>query len=234
MFTAARSVIRAAVRRRAGIIGQTNAHPDADLSLDIDDSYRELRDLCTRARYGTFLTSTSAASLPTTPPVAGEQYVELTSPSGAIMIRGVDVQPAVDWIRAEEVAFEMLRSVQPNRWQGSRRYWWTLLNSGTVATSVYTTGKIALFPIPQGGNYKVWYLPEFAATTQDSDVYLYHTDVWQQWHIQSVVQKVAQQDNDSNNTAKMAAEKLVEYEAKIRAGTPTASGPAEWGRARDR
>src|ERR1044071_2893086 len=88
--------LRIALAKQAGIDtddvgGTVPRHPTAWVNQVINDSFRSLRSFVVSKRYTLYKVATTAASLPTTPPVTGETYAEIPWPSTATDILGVDV-----------------------------------------------------------------------------------------------------------------------------------------------
>lgn len=237
MIIKTRAVFRALVTRRARIVDHLNSHPTADLNLDCDDGYRELRQLATDSKWGTFLTSTAALTLPTTPP-AGENYVVIPVPVDANTVKSLEIQRTTDWVKVPETGFLNLRD-----FGGAVRgpLGWTLLDQGVQATTTLNTGAaaagvIALFPVPtSSGSYRLWYLAEFAGTSAESGAngfYSYANDDQLQYHVYNVCTKILISDNDSQGMLAGCTAALARFEERIRTSTPTKAGPRTWTRSR--
>lgn len=247
MFTVNRSVIRALVVRRTRVVDRGNAHPQADLNIDIDDAYREMRDYCTENKWSTYLKTTGSQTLPTTP-ATNETFVVLPVPTDARTIKRVEIRDNIlsttaEWLPAEEVPLSQLRSEVEgfSRIVHVHRRRWCLIDQGLEATEVANTGTvqtgvIALSPAPtSAGTYQIWYLPEFPGTTADSGAngfYTYANDTQKQLHVYLAAEKILISDNDSNGMLAGIVAKRQAYESKLIQSRPTHSGPRTWRRSR--
>lgn len=237
-----RAQVRALVTRRARVVDHLNSHPPGDLNIDLDDGYRELRQLATDCKWGTFLTTTGPLTLPVTPP-AGENYVVLPVPTDANTVKAVEVKPSSTWIRIQEMGVLNLREFNSfNFYQYRGPLGWCMLDQGVQATTAANTGSavagvIALFPVPtSSGSYQIWYLPEFAGTTNDSGAggfYTYANDDQLQYHVFSVCAKILISDNDSQDMLEGVLAELGKFEERIRSSSPTKAGPRTWRRSRN-
>jgi hypothetical protein len=237
-----RAAVRALVTRRARVVDHLNSHPVADLNLDLDDGYRELQQLATDCKWGTFLKTTGALTLPTTPP-AGENYVVIPVPTDCNTVKALEVKRSTVWVKIAEIGLLNLRDYNtfaPYQFNGPLG--WTVLDQGIQATTAANTGSavagsIALVPVPtSGGSYQLWYLPEFAGTTADSGAngfYTYANDDQLQYHVFSVCSKILISDNDSNEMLAGVLSELTKFEERIRSSSPTKAGPRTWRRSRN-
>ena len=96
MIIKTRATFRALVTRRARIVDHLNSHPVTDLNIDCDDGYRDLRQLATDCKWGTFLTTTGALTLPVTPPV-GENYVVVPVPTDCNTVKRLEIKRSTTW-----------------------------------------------------------------------------------------------------------------------------------------
>jgi len=179
MLTFTRAQIRALATRRARVVNRGNAHPTADLNTDSDDSYREMRDIVTECKWSTFLVTTGAQTLPTTPD-ANETFASVSTPAGARLIRKLESRASIasttEWFPVEEVGIDQLRGTIEglSRQVHTHALRWCMLDYGMAATEAkndgtVAQGKIALSPVPSvAGQYQIWYLPEFPGTSADS------------------------------------------------------------------
>lgn len=238
-----RSDFRALVTRRARIVDHLNSHPSADLNKDCDDGYRDLLTLATNSRWSTYLRTTGETALPTTAAATGETYAQIPVPTSCAQVRKLEIRRGVQWYPIEEVGLGQLRDFQPcsTATSSAGPFAWCLLDQGVNATLVGNdatpdAGVIAVTPVPTSGFYQLWYLPEFAGTSADSGAngfYVYANDDHLQYHVYSVVVKCLISDNDSQGMLEGALTQLQRYEARIREGAPSKSGPRTWRRARN-
>jgi hypothetical protein len=234
--------IRSLVTRRARVVDHANSHPTADLNIDLDDGYRETRQLVTDSKWATFLKTTGSLTLPLVPPT-GENYVVIPVPTDCNTVKTVEVKRTTVWVPIEETGFLNLRAYNDfSAFQTRGPLGWTLLDGGTETTEVLNTGVvaagvIALFPVPTtSGFYQVWYLPEFAGTSADSGAggfYTYANDDQMQFHVYSVCAKLLISDNDSQGMLTGVLAQLARYEERIRSSSPTKAGPRTWRRGRN-
>jgi hypothetical protein len=210
--------MRTAVAHQAGIdidaVGGTiPRHPTAWVNGVINDSFRSLRAFVVARRYNLYKLATAAATIPTTPPVVGETYAEIPWPTTASDILGVDVliDASYGWRPLEPVEWEERRSfdVAPLLASGVYApYAFSAISQGSVSGSTFTAGTIALFPMPRGGSYKIWYLPEHTDVTVDANLFLFGNEDWAQWCIWEATRRIATRDNDSNSRLSEAARQL--------------------------
>lgn len=247
MLVKTRAEIRALVRRRGRLVNHLNAHSDADLNIDSDESYRALRDLACSTEWGTFLKQTGTLALPTTPPTADENFVVLPVPTDCRTIKRIETNLGISWLPCAEVPLAHIR--QYNNYYGTSAQFkwpfiWCLLDQGVEATEaantgVKTAGQIALAPIPSvqagTGNYKIWYQPEFLSLTADSGAngfYSYGSQSMVDYHVLHCTVKCVTSDNDSDGMLKGLILELGAAEKAIRSSAPVAAGPRTWMRAR--
>jgi hypothetical protein len=198
------TVLLADCREAGGVEGLTDRHPDATLIKWINLCWRRLRTkLATSGLPGLTVPSTIAA-LPTTPPVVSEQYLEVGWPDGAVGVYGVDVLIGQRWMPLHPMSFAQRRDLQDRGSTDSAPSHWLPLTLPTESTTTITAGKIALFPLcTGGGNYRIWYLPVWVDIVTAGNVFYGH-DLWFEWLIQTVVIRIAQKDDDSENTLQAA------------------------------
>lgn len=247
MIVKTRAQVRALVQRRARLVDHLNAHPVADLNIDLDDSYKAMRDLVTQTEWSTYLKQTGALALPTSPPTTDENYVVLPVPTDCRTVKRVETNLGISWLPAEEIPLAHLR--QYNNFYGTAAQFkwpfsWCLLDQGIETTEAANTGSavagvIALVPVPatlaSTGNYKIWYLPEHPGLSADSGAngfYTYGTQAMQDWHVYHVCQKCVTSDNDSDGMLAGLTAELAAAEKTIRSTAPVAAGPRTWKRAR--
>lgn len=242
--------MRVELAKQAGIdtddLGATiPRHPTSWVNLVLNDAYRSYRTAVTNWHYQLFKLNTVAANLPTTPPVAGETYAEVPWPAGAVDVLGVDVLVSNDlgWRKLESVEWEERRAFDPTPlWADGTcsPYAFSTVSQGSVSGSTFTAGTIALFPLPSGGQYKVWYLPEWTDISTDAHLFLFNNEDGVQWVLWEATRRIATRDNDSQSRLAEAARQLNPLSpdtvaARLKASAPkhVKSGPKTLRRAWD-
>ena len=159
---------------------------------------------------------TSIAALPTSPPVSTEQYLEVTWPDGAVGVYGVDVLLGQKWVPLHPMSFAQRRDFQDRGSSESAPSHWIPITLPSESTTSITAGKIGLFPLTTGGvNYRIWYLPAWTDITNTTYAFYGH-DIWFSWLIQAVVRRVAQKDDDAQNTLAEAIRQQAEIWEEIK------------------
>jgi hypothetical protein len=221
-------------------------HPSARLLPVFNASYKELREYVTALGYGQFLQRGTTTTLPTSAVEAGETYaiidVGTSGTPGTVstitQVKKIDVKiGGGDWRDLPEVTALQLRDL-PAR--GTYPCGWCWLNSGSVTgTTAFVKGQIAIAPVPSSGSYALWTMTEAPDLVNTTDVFIYHSESWAQWHMFHAMQKVAGV-RDKNNAAQLAAiARQLDPSApgtpawNIQHQAPTASGPRTWVRGSD-
>jgi hypothetical protein len=225
-----------------GLGTSVGRHPSASLLPVFNASYRELREYVTGLGYTQFMQRGATTPLPTTPVEAGETYAIIDvgtsgtpgTPSTILQVKKVDVKiGGNDWQELPEVTLLQLRDL-PARGapQG-----WCWLNSGSITSgTAFVKGQIAIAPVPSAGSYCLWSMTEQPDLTATTDVFLYHSESWAQWHMFHAMQKICG-IRDKNNAAQLnaiAAQLNPSVPGtpawNIQHQAPTASGPRTWTR----
>jgi hypothetical protein len=218
-------------------------HPSASLLPIFNASYRELREYVTALNYTQFIQRGTTTDLPTSAVEAGETYAIIDvgtsgtpgTVSTILQVKKVDVKiGGGDWRELPEVTILQLRDL-PARGQAPQGWCW--LNSGSITSgTAFVKGQIAIAPVPSSGSYCLWTMTEFTDLTSTTDVYIYHSESWAQWHMCHAMQKVVGV-RDKNNAAQVAsiARQLDPNVPgtpawNIQHLAPTASGPRTWTR----
>jgi hypothetical protein len=179
----------------------TSRHETSDAVLYLNDSYRAYLTLLTTRGFDFALTETSLANLPTSRADTNEQYSLIDWPSGAIMIKRVDVYSDGTWYELDRRDWTTLRSeYRDGGSSGARRPMvYAPKSHGTVVTTAFTAGKIALAPFSSNGRYKVTYQAEWVEIAAANTTYLFlFADEWgAQWVIWDFVAKIAARDRDN-------------------------------------
>jgi hypothetical protein len=223
-------------------------HPSADLLPVFNASYRALREWVTSLGYTQFIRRGTTTTLPTSPVEAGENYaiidVGTSGTPGSVptleQIKRVDVKfSGTDWYELPEVTLLQLRDLSRGYVSGTpnRPLGWCWLNAGSITgTTAFVKGEIAVAPVPTSGSYCLWSMTEQPDLINVTDVWLYHTEDWCQWHMFHAMLKVCGvRDKD---TAKKVDAILWQLNPdqpgscahNIMTQRPTASGPRTWTR----
>lgn len=228
-----------------GLSGVTARMPSASLLPVINAGYRSLRELVVTYGYTLFCQRGTTTALPTVPPETGETYVVIdfgaSGTPGTVppitQIKMIDFKDTSNnWSRLPELTLLQMRDYAitstPARPQG-----WFWLNAGSVATNAFTKGSIGVTPVPNGGSYAIWSMPEFADLTAATDLFLYQTEDWRQWHFFNVMKQICGV-RDKNLAKQMdlilwnlSPDKEGSPAYNIKAQAPTASGSRTWSRA---
>lgn len=210
------TVLLADVREAADIEGLTDRHPDATLIKWINLVWRRLRTKLAQAGMPGLTVPTTIAALGTTPPVSTEQYLEVSWPDGAVGVHGVDVLLGTTWVPLHPMSFAQRRDFQDRGASENAPTHWIPITLPAENGAAITAGKIALFPLCTGGvNYRIWYLPVWVDITTPANFFYGH-DLWFEWAIQTVVRRVAQKDDDAQNTLAEAVQVQAEVWTEIK------------------
>lgn len=226
-----------------GLGTSVGRHPSASLLPVFNASYRELREYVTGLGYTQFLQRGTTTSLPTTAVEDGETYAIIDvgtsgtpgTVSTILQVKKIDVKiSGDDWRELPEVTILQLRDL-PAR--GTAPQGWCWLNSGSITgTTAFVKGQIAIAPVPSSGSYCLWTMTEAPDLVNTTDVFIYHSESWAQWHMYHAMQKICGV-RDKNNAAQLqaiAAQLNPNVPGtpawNIQHQAPTASGPRTWTR----
>lgn len=228
-----------------GLATSAGRHPSTNLRQLMNDSYRSLRDLVLSYGYTQFLVRGTTTALPTSPVETNERYAVISVGAAVNQVKMLDIRIAPDdWRFLPEVTILQLRELTRLRFRGvadtpRRPRGWCLLNSGTVATTVFTAGTIAIAPVPTGGDYALWTMPEWTDITTDGHLFAFANEDWRQWMMFDVMAKVCGA-RDKNNAQRLdfiftRLDPMVQGSPayNIKAHAPTAAGPKTWVRGAD-
>lgn len=225
-----------------GLATSVGRHPSANLLPVFNASYKALRDYVTALGYTQFMARGATTALPTSAVEAGETYATIDvgtsgapgTPSTILQVKKIDVKiGGEDWRELPECTILQLRDL-PAR---GRPAAWCWLNAGSITSATtFVKGLIAIAPVPSSGSYCLWTMTDFTDTSATTDVFLYHSEAWAQWHMYHAMLQVVGV-RDKNTAAKEAAIRaqldpgvpgspawLIQHQA------PTASGPRTWTR----
>lgn len=238
MIVKTRAEVRALVQRRARIVDHLNAHPVADLNIDLDESYRTMRDLCTTNKWSTYLKTTGQLTLPIVA-ATNETFATIPVPTDCRKLRKLEVKRVSDWVPQEEVSIDELRNW--DNFPGRTPFRWVLLDGGMETTEAANTGAkvagiVALAPVPTQGSYQLWYLPEFLSLTADSGAggfYSYANQEMVDFHVYHTCVKCLISDNDSQGMLDGITKELGKAEQYLTTSAPSGTGPRTWRRSRN-
>lgn len=193
-----------------GLGTSVGRHPSASLLPIFNASYKELREYVTGLGYSQFLVAGASTTLPTTAVEAGETYaiidVGTSGTPGTVstitQVKKIDVKiGGGDWRDLPEVTALQLRDL-PARGVPAG---WCWLNSGSITgTTAFVKGQIAIAPVPTSGTYKLWTMTEAPDLVNTTDVFIYHSESWAQYHMYHAMLKIVGV-RDKNNAGQVAA-----------------------------
>lgn len=202
------------LRRRADLRGMTRRHPDADLMRALTQSLRSLRAIVTRAGSHVFLEPSTAAALPTAPPTAGETFLEVDWPAGAVSVHGVDVLHGTRWRPLEPIVFGGRRDYQCS--EGPPRAFIVRSLPRETPGSTLTAGKLQLFPFSALGlQYRIWSLQELPELDDPNYVVQGFDGDWLEWVLWDSTVKFAAEDDDAQNVDAIATRERGILEERI-------------------
>jgi hypothetical protein len=202
-----------------GLVGVGQRHEPAEITRLLNVSRQSLVSIVTACGSPFFLESTAPASLPTTPAVAGEEYVEVAWPTGADEVHAVHVRGAglsSGWLQIESVDWSSRRSAAHRRCELA----WALRRLPTANPAdldAELAGVIQIMPIPTGGQYVVDYIPARPFAVADGDLFVGLPD-WLRWIVlDTVVQILGVRDGDDSGQTPFALAERDKVEQRIRA-----------------
>lgn len=181
--------IKQAVTYRGDLEGITDRHPTINMNQEVNLSWRRLRQKLCNAGVMVAMTPTAILTLPTVESVSGGGYAEIPWPTDAVSIHGLDARVGGTWCAVPQGDFAQRRLGPYNSSRGDYQFadaglaMWILRN---LPTATATAGSIMLFPVPSGGQYVLWYLPQWVDITTDS-LEFPGQEMWLQWVIWDVV-----------------------------------------------
>jgi hypothetical protein len=172
---------------RADLIDMPVRHTRARLLRYIIVSLRALRTELTRAGFSGLLDWTDPAALPIVPPITGENFLEVSWPSNAVSIHGVDVNTSsttgrwysLDTMTMAERRDYLAGSSVPRAWVLRSVPKEATTSAATLAT---TSGKINIYPASALGlYYRILYLPEYPDITAEAHIVQGFDGDWLEW-----------------------------------------------------
>lgn len=223
-----------------GLTTVVGRHPSASLLPIFNDTYRSLREQVTEWGYTQFLNRGNTTALPTVPFETGESYATIATVQGLDQVKSIDVKTVNGrWRKLDEGTILQLRDGCPAVGERGCPRMWCWLDAGTVSGATYTGGHIAISPTPTGGSYVLWSMQEFTPIAVSTDVFLYHTADWKQWHqLTALVRVCGLRDKDTAAKLNTALRELDSTRddtvaGRIKNQAPTAAGPKTWTRSND-
>jgi hypothetical protein len=180
-------VINAAIYR-ADLEGVSDRHTTLDLTREANLSYRDLRVKLANSDMQTVLQPTAILSLPVIEAVTGGGYAEIDWPTNAVSVHGLDVKVGGYWSNVQQGTFAQRRLGPLGNDRGDYGFsdegltMWVQRSLPTTSGSTQVAGKIMLFPVPTGGQYVLWFLPEWVDILNGTDLFP-GQESWLQWVI---------------------------------------------------
>lgn len=230
-----------------GLATSAGRHPSPNLLPVFNSSYRRLRELVTSYGYTQFCRRGTTTALPTSAVETGETYavIDVGSDGSASGISNISQIKMVDvkdtsgrWRTLPEITLLQLRDFSTTT-KGPPRAWCWLNGASFSALASQTKGSIAITPVPNGGSYALWTLPEAIVPSSTSDFYIYHTEDWRMWHMYDAMSRiVGARDKDTARKLDFILSRLdpdVEGSPafNIKNQAPTAAGPKTMTRSSD-
>jgi|SRR5262245_16017673 len=200
--------VRSRAIYRADLEGLDDRHPTVDLNFEANLSWRALRVMLANSDLQVVLTPTAIANLPTTEAVAGGGYSEIDWPTDAVSVHGIDVKVGGYWCPLPQGHFSQRRLGPVRSERGDYSYadeglaFWVQRTLPTTSGATAVAGKIALFPVPQSGQYVLWYLPEWVDITLDTDLFP-GQESWIEWVICDLACKALTRDIGPQTSAQL-------------------------------
>lgn len=186
-------------------------HPRARLLRYLTVSLRACRAELTRAGFSGLLDWTDPAALPTAPPIAGENFLEIDWPANAVSIHGVDVNTSGTtgrWYSLDTMTMGERRDYLAN---SSVPRAWVLRSvpkekATPDASLASTSGKINIYPASTMGlQHRVLYLPEYPELSAESNLVQGFDGDWIQWALWNAVIMVLFKDNEMDPSQEASA-----------------------------
>jgi len=205
------------LRDRADIEEMAVRHTDARLCRYLTQSCRALRAELTAAGFSGLLDWSTPAALPTSPPITGENFLEVDWPSGAVEILGFDVNlgsgASSRWYPLRRMSIGERRDYYGTNGHPQGFLIRTLPKEDTPADASLSAGAIQVYPASTLGlEYRIQYLPEFPelAASPGTQVVGGFDGDWLEWVLWDATVKVAFKDDEDDGGglyAKAAAER---------------------------
>lgn len=198
----------------AGIDGKTGSnarHVTNRLYALLNRCYAQLRSLVSQNGEAFFRQTTTSVAIPAR--ASGEDWIELTYPTDASEIIGVDVQLSGTWYDLTKGTWSQHR-VWPGPSRPESPGEWMVQSMPQPSTTTVTAGKIVIWPVTLSGNYKIDYLPIWTHLTNGAHVFVLFPG-WQEWLLTRAAMVILQRDNQKQNAFQFARERNLAAEASI-------------------
>lgn len=218
------ATVLATIRRRADIISMTARHPDADLVVDINDSWQALREKVSEAGGGFYLKPTTITTM-TVGLATGSTGGSIPWPTGATRIYGIDLYVTSSDIRvlAPIGWHERANTVDMFGQNAGPPRGFAVGSVGDESTTSVGAGVIYLYPAPDKAyQYVIWYVPTWTPIAAANTTYVFNGVAgWDEWVVWDVACKVFLRDGflDKMQMAEQMREKV--WTERILAATRT-------------
>lgn len=170
---------------RADLGDMVVRHPRARLLRYVTVSLRAVRAELTRGGFSGLLDWTTPAQLPAAPPIPGENFLEVTRPSTAVSIHGVDVNTS--GTTGRWYPLDVMSLVERRQWyetNGMPAAWLerTVAKETVPPTTALEPGVLQIYPAStQQLYYRVLYLPAYPELTAETQVVQGFDGDWIEW-----------------------------------------------------
>jgi hypothetical protein len=205
MTTRTVTELLADLRDRCDIEEMTIRHTDARLCRYLTQSLRAMRAELTAAGFSGLLEWSTPATLPTAPPVTGENFLEVAWPPTAIEILGFDVNLGTGagsrWYPLRRISIGERREFYPSAGHPIAFLIRSVPKEATPAVTALDAGAIQVYPASTLGlQYRVQYMPEYpelSASPGTQVVNGFEGD-WLEWVLWDAAVKVAYKDDEDD------------------------------------
>jgi hypothetical protein len=201
------AALLAKVRWRADIESMTLRHTDTALMTEINASWTALRTKVSDAGQGLYLKW--VAGTLTAGVLAGHSFGSLTLPSDLVRIYAFEITLPSGQIASLDSCTMAERNAYRDQWGQAtgRPQMFFVTNIGTESTTTVTAGTVGIVPAPDVAYpYSIGYLPAWSAIAVGNTTYVFDGyDGWDEWVVLDVTLKIAERDNDMQQTAALAA-----------------------------
>lgn len=193
---------------RGDLEGMLERHPTVNVFREANMSYRKMRVKLANNDVPTVLSPTSILSLPVVEAVAGGGYAEIPWPTNFVSVHGLDVKVGGYWNTVPQGVFNQRRLGPVTTERGDYAYsdegltQWIVRNLPTTTTTTANAGAIMLFPVPTGGQYVLWGLPEWVDLVNGTDLFP-GQESWIEWVINDLCCTLLTRDIGPQVTAQL-------------------------------
>lgn len=201
-------------------------HPVDDVEAEINSSYAEFIELLVERGFNHALTEGAQTAFPSSRADTNENYSLIDWPATALCIVRIDVYKGGTWgDPLIETDWENIRNVTPLRGSSSCRMptHYAVKTYGTVSTTSQSAGKIALAPFATGGVYKLSYVSNWAAITDDTYLFIFPSETGFRWTIWNAIARAMARDGDRQKRYDISVAERDRCEARIGRFIPQAT-----------